>query len=117
MIVVFVLLFVLGCATHLLGQAQASVMSRSNGLSNAGQWLRLNVHVIVVRGVLAVGSFLFWRESPQLFGQMIGQVFPMNLGTCIIAGFCTDAFWDKVTFIGGMRVEVPHLMPTQGDGK
>lgn len=111
MIFVFALLFALGTAVHIYGQAQASVASRSNGLSSARQWLRLNMHVLVVRAVLAIGSFMFWKESPQLFGQMIGQTLPMNLGTSILGGFCSDAFWDKVTFIGGLRIEVPHLVP------
>ncbi len=111
MITIFVLLFALGSATHLFGQAQASVMSRSNGLSSVKQWVQLNLHVIIVRVVLGVGSFLLWKESPQIFGQMIGQALPMNLGTCIIGGFCSDAFWDKVTFIGGLKVEIPHLSP------
>ena len=104
-------LYALGWAVHLYSQAKASVMSNSNGLKNTWQWLRMNSHIILVRMVLGTASFLLWIETPQLFGELVGRAVPMTKGTVIIIGFCVDAFWDKTTFIGGLKVEVPHLSP------
>lgn len=113
MTLLFWLFYFTGWALHLYSQGAASVKSNSNGLTSVQQWMRMHAHVIAIRLFLAVCSMLLWHESPSLFSEVIGRALPMTKATCGIMGFGIDALWDKVTFLLGLKVEVPQLAPPQ----
>jgi len=112
----FATLYALGWAVHLASQAQASVQAKSNGITTMRQWIRLNAPVLYVRVLLVVASFLIWLETPNLFGEALGHGLPMTYGTCLFAGFCVDSFWDKMTFLTGLKVDIPTLVPPTTGG-
>lgn len=111
MLYVFWILYFTGWALHLWAQAQASVKSSSNGLSMVRQWMFLNLNIIIVRAFLAAMVMLLWKESPDLFGGLVGRSLPMTKATCGIMGFGIDSALDKLTFLFGLKVEIPHIAP------
>lgn len=105
------ILFTVGWVLHVLLQAKASVNSKSNGLENIRQWLKLSWLVLAVRAFAAVLLMLLWHEAPQLFGQIAGAAIPMTKATAGIAGLAVDAFVDKLGAIFGLKIEIPAVSP------
>ncbi len=117
MVYIFWTLYLLGWLLHTWSQAQASVHSGSNSLTTVRQWAHINAHVLVVRLFLGCMSMLLWTEAPNLFGELVGRSLPQTRATCGIMGFAVDAVWDKVTFILGLKVEVPQIAPPSSEDK
>jgi len=103
-------LFFEGWLLHVWLQAEASVRSQSNGVTTLRKWLTLNRAAVVARGFLGLMVLLLWNSSPQILGNL---QLPHNYGMAGFFGFAADAFIDKVTFILGMKVEVPQLAPPE----
>lgn len=107
----YYLLFLLGFAAQVLLQAQTSVSSSSNGLTNAWAWIRMHAAVLLPRFLLAVGL------APVLI-KMVPDAghFPVS-AIYVLGGFLSDRLLDSVLFIFGQKLgtklEAPQLAPPQ----
>lgn len=116
--------FAVGWIVHLLAQAHRSVSSGANGLSGLrgmGQWFKLQIVPILIRGW---ASTIYFGIHTQKIAPHTGSVLPMNLWTVTGLGFTIDEALDKIlvlllpsTWPSGLKVDIPLLVPPKENTK
>jgi hypothetical protein len=105
------IVFALGWVIFVLGQAQNSVISKTNGVTGIRQWIRLHAVNLITRAFFSTLAYGFIVHTVTAKAQALGFQFTATTIAGVGGWAANGLLYQFFGFFPGLRVEVADLAP------